>query len=290
MALTEQFEAHRGRLRAVAERVLGSPADAEDAVQETWLRLHRADAGDVSNLGGWLTTVLTRICLDMLRARQARRESALDLAPEPAVTSSAEQDAELADSVGAALVVVLDALRPTERLAFVLHDMFAVPYDEIARMVQRSPEAVRQMVSRARRRVRGPAAVPAGPARHREVVAAFLAAARQGDFAALLDLLAPDAVLRSDAAATAIGAPAELVGAAAVAGRFHGGATAARLALLDGTPGLVWSIGGTVRVAFEFDVVADQVTAIRMVGDPAVLARLDIELLTQAGGRSASTS
>src|ERR687895_903211 len=203
--LAERFEAHRPRLRAVAYRMLGSLAEADDAVQDTWLRLSRAGASEVEHLGGWLTTVLARVCLNMLRSRTTRREEPLDLRlPDPVISREGElepeQEALLADSVGLALLVVLDTLSPAERLAFVLHDMFDLPFDEIAPMVGRSPEAARQLASRARRRVRG-AEVPAPDpdlARQRGVVDAFFAAARGGDFDALVALLHPDAVLRTD--------------------------------------------------------------------------------------------
>ena len=202
--LAAAFEASRGRLRAVAYRMLGSLSDADDAVQETWLRLSRSDADDLANLGGWLTTVVSRICLDMLRSRSARQEEPLgEHLPDPVVSSLDEadpgQEAELADAVGMALLVVLDKLSPAERLAFVLHDMFAVPFDEIASIVGRSPNAAAQLASRARRRVRRPAAATdTSLARQREVVGAWIAAARGGDFDALLTLLDPDVVVRID--------------------------------------------------------------------------------------------
>src|SRR5215510_12336105 len=204
--LAQQFEGHRAHLKSVAYRMLGSAAEADDAVQEAWLRLSRADAGEVRNLGGWLTTVVGRVCLDRLRSRTSRREDPLDgHVPDPVITRDAdagagpEREAELADSVGLALLVVLDTLPPPERLAFVLHDMFAVPFDEIAPMVGRSPEAARQLASRARRRVQGEAPPPDPDVhRQREVVDAFFAAARDGDFEGLVAVLHPDAVLHGD--------------------------------------------------------------------------------------------
>src|SRR5881392_101755 len=201
--LAENFEASRGHLRAVAYRMLGSTAEVDDAVQETWLRLSRSDTSAVENLGGWLTTVIARVCLDMLRARKSRREEPMGPhVPEPAADDTHGREAEMADSVGAALLVVLETLAPAERLAFVLHDMFAVPFEEIAPIVGRTPTAARQLASRARRRVRGAAPSPdADLARQREVVDAFLAAARGGDFGALLAVLDPAVVLRADAAA-----------------------------------------------------------------------------------------
>ncbi|MBV9042395.1 MAG: sigma-70 family RNA polymerase sigma factor, partial [Acidimicrobiia bacterium] len=197
--LAARFDDHRAHLRAVAYRMLGSPAEADDAVQEAWVRLSRTDTSDVENLGGWLTTVVSRVCLDLLRSRTARREAPLETSAPPALSVvDPEREAEVADSVGLAMLVVLDTLAPAERLAFVLHDMFGVPFDEIAPIVDRSPEAARQLASRARRRVQGaPASSEADVARQRAVVEAFLAASRGGDFAALLELLDPDIVLRA---------------------------------------------------------------------------------------------
>jgi RNA polymerase sigma-70 factor, ECF subfamily len=280
-ALAQRFEDSRPHLAAVAYRMLGSRAEADDAVQEAWLRLARSDVDGVDNLRGWLTTVVSRVCLDMLRSRTSRREEPLADAERIAAEPGPEGEAVLADSVGAALLVVLDTLAPAERLAFVLHDLFAMPFDEIASVLGRSPAAARQLASRARRRVQG--AGPdddGGPARRREVVAAFLAASRGGDFAALLALLDPDAVVRADAAAVVAGAEAEVRGAAAVAETFSGRAKAARLALLDGEPGLVWSHRGEVRMAFAFIVVDGRVTDIELIADPARLAAMGVEPLT----------
>src|SRR3989475_12828581 len=252
--LAEEFERHRGRLRAVAYRMLGSMSEAEDAVQEAWLRLDRTDSDAVANLGGWLTTVVARASLDMLRARRARREDYLgSRLPEPVVQvetgDDPEHEALLADSVGLALLVVLDTLTPAERLAFVLHDMFAVPFEEIAPIVGRSPAAARQLASRARRRVQGAATVPeANLTPQREVVDAFLAASRGGDFDALLAVLDPDVVLRADPAAVRAGASREVGGAAAVADTFKGRARAAQPALVNRAVGLVWAPGGRPRV------------------------------------------
>src|SRR6266852_2902561 len=226
--LAEEFEANRTRLRAVAYRMLGSLSEADDAVQESWLHLSRSDTSGIENLGGWLTTVVARICLDMLRARNSRREESLEAAVSESIESreegiDPEQEALLADSVGLALLVVLGTLDPAERLAFVLHDIFAVPFDEIAPIVGRSPTAARQLASRARRRVRGAATVPdAELSRQREVVDAFLAAARGGEFDALLALLDPDVVFRADRAAVAAGSSGEVRGASAVARLFSG--------------------------------------------------------------------
>jgi RNA polymerase sigma-70 factor (ECF subfamily) len=279
--MAERFEAHRSHLRAVAYRMLGSTSEAEDAVQESWFRLSRSDTSEVENLGGWLTTTVARVCLDMLRSRGSRREEPL-IAHEHTTASGAEPEHEavLADSVGVALLVVLETLTPAERLAFVLHDMFAVPFDEIAPIVGRSPAAARQLASRGRRRVQGADSVgDADLARRREVVDAFLAASRNGDFEALLAVLDPDVVLRADAAAVQVGA-AELVrGASAVAGTFAGRARAAVPALLDGDPGLVWSRGGTPQMVFELVIDEGRIVEIEMVADRDRLDHLDVVVL-----------
>lgn len=293
--LAEQFEAHRAHLRGVAHRMLGSMSEADDAVQEAWLRLSRSDASDVANLGGWLTTVVARVCLNMLRSRKARREEPLDARlPEPAVEpvggTDPEQEAVLADSVGLALLVVLDTLAPAERVAFVLHDMFAVPFDEIAPIVGRSPTATRQLASRARRRVQAKATTPeADLPRQRDVVGAFLAASRNGDFDALLALLDPEVELRADQAAVqaaAASAPrggpllsSRMRGAPAVAGTFLGRAAAAQLALVDGAPGAVWAPGGRPRAALGFTVVDGKIVGIDVISDPDRLDQLDVAIL-----------
>jgi RNA polymerase sigma-70 factor (ECF subfamily) len=264
--------------------MLGSSGEAEDAVQEAWLRLTRSDPGgtEIGNLGGWLTTVVARICLDTLRSRTTRRETPLphQLVELPATDPGPAEQAVQADALGAALVVVLDTLAPAERTAFVLHDLFGVPFDEIAPVVGRSVPATRQLASRARRRVRG-GDVPANSdrERRRRVVAAFLAASRDGDFAGLLAVLDPDAEVRPDAAAIAMGTDATATGADPVARFFVGRAKAARLALLDGAPGAVWMVGHDVRVAFCFTTVADRITRIDLVADPDALAALEVELL-----------
>ena len=286
--LAQRFEAYRSHLRAIAFRMLGSSHEADDAVQEAWLRLSRSDADAVDNLGGWLTTVVGRVCLDMLRARARRQEVSPDAAPDPVTATSPEDEALLADSVGLALLVVLDTLAPAERLAFVLHDMFAVPFEEIAPIVGRTPVATRQLASRARRRVQSDPAVPdASAAARREVVAAFLAASREGDFAGLLRLLDPQVVLRADAVAVEMaagragaGAPSlsgELRGVDAVARVFAGGAKAARLTMVDGLAGAVWSVGGRPRVVFGFTVREGRVAGIDMLADPEALDVLDLE-------------
>ncbi len=283
--LAEQFETYRPHLRAVAYRMLGSLSEADDAVQESWLHLSRSGTSGVENLGGWLTTVVARVCLDMLRARASRREAPLDGAvAEPVVRREDGGDPEhavvLADSVGLALLVVLDTLNPAERLAFVLHDIFAVPFDEIAPIVGRTPTATRQLASRARRRVRGATTETAADlSRRRAVVAAFLAASRGGDFAALLALLDPDVVLRSDAAAVQAGAAAEVRGAAAVAGTFAGRARFAQAALVDGAMGAVWAPGGTPRFVFAFTIRDGKIVEITILANPERLQRLDVVML-----------
>ena len=282
--LAERFEENRPHLRAVAYRMLGSSAEADDAVQEAWLRLSRTGTSGVENLGGWLTTVVARVALNMLRSRTLRREEPMDppaggqpVAPPPDGTDP-EHEAVLADSVGLALLVVLDTLTPAERLAFVLHDMFAVPFEEIAPVVERSPVATRQLASRARRRVQeaGPGDPPGEISRRREVVAAFLAASREGDFDALLTMLDPDIVLRADNAAAQMGADAEAIGPRAVAGIFSGRAKALRPALIDGAPGAVWTYRGETRVVFAFTFTGGMITAIEQIADPERIARLEV--------------
>ena len=276
--LAHRFEADRAHLTSVAYRMLGSAAEADDAVQEAWLRVSRADTTEIDNLRGWLTTVVARICLDMLRSRRSRREDPIDDGlPDVAEVEHGgpEDEALMADSVGLALLVVLDTLDPAERLAFVLHDMFAVPFEEIAPIVGRSPAAARQLASRARRRVRGAQTKP-DLARQRAVVDAFLAAARGGDFEGLLELLDPDVVCRADAAAAAMGADAEVRGADAVTKTFAGRARAAQPATVGGEPGLVWAQGGVARVAFAFKVVRGKIVEIEMIADPVRIAALGI--------------
>jgi RNA polymerase sigma-70 factor (ECF subfamily) len=283
--LAEQFETHRTHLRAVAYRMLGSLSEADDAVQEAWLRLNRSDAGGVENLGRWLTTVVARLSLDMLRSRTSRREELMGAnLPEQIVSPTDGTDPEhevlLADSLGIALLVVLETLAPAERLAFVLHDMFAVPFDEIAPILGRSPNAAKQLASRARRRVQGAATAPdADLTRQREVVDAFLAASRDGDFGALLALLDPDAVLRADRAAVLAGASEEVRGAPAVAETFAGRARAAQPALINGAAGAVWAQGGRPHVVFGFTIARGKILAIDLLADPDRLQELDLEVL-----------
>jgi RNA polymerase sigma-70 factor (ECF subfamily) len=285
--LAAQFEERRAHLRAVAYRMLGSPSEADDAVQESWLRLSGADTNGIENLGGWLTTVVARVCLDMLRSRKSRREEPLDAhAPERIVGQDDDIDPEraalLADSLGLALLVVLDTLAPAERLAFVLHDLFAVPFDEIAPIVGRSPTATRQLASRARRRVQGAGAETTADTDltgQRAVVDAFLAASRGGNFGALLALLDPDVVVRADQAAVATGAAMEVRGALAVATQFSGRARFAQVALIDGAVGAVWAPGGEPRVVFGFTITSGKVVGIDLIADPARLQQLDLALL-----------
>jgi RNA polymerase sigma factor (sigma-70 family) len=286
--LAERFEANRSHLRAVAYRMLGSLSEADDAVQEAWLRLSRTDTRGVENLGGWLTTVVARVCLDMLRSRASRREQPLGVRlPDPIVSREDEVDPEhealVADSVGLALLVVLETLAPAERLAFVLHDMFAVPFDQIGPIVGRSPTAARQLASRARRRVRGTATVPdADLARQREVVDAFLAAARGGDFDALVAVLDPDVVLRSDGGALRPEVSVMIRGAAAVAGRaltFARSAPYARPALVNGAVGIVAVAHGKPLSVLGFTVAGGRIVEIDVLVDPARLSQLDLTFL-----------
>jgi RNA polymerase sigma factor (sigma-70 family) len=283
--LAERFEEHRTHLRAVAYRMLGSRSEADDAVQEAWIRLSRSGSGGVENLGGWLTTAVARVCLDMLRSRRSRPEEPVgmdlpELAGSGQDPAGPEQEAVLADSIGLAMLVILEALAPAERVAFVLHDLFDLPFEQIGPIVGRSPAAARQLASRARRRVRGATAVPgAGLGRQREVVGAFLAASRGGDFGALVALLDPDVVLRADPAAVRVGAAPEVRGAAGVAGTFAGRARAARLALVDGAPGAVWSQHGEPRVVFTFTLGSGKIVAIDLLADPERIRGLDLVIL-----------
>ncbi len=284
--LAQRFEADRTHLRSVAFRMLGSLSEADDAVQESWLRLSRADTSRVENIRGWLTTVVARVCLDM-RSRASRREEPLSVrAAEPFASQEdgidPEHQALLADSVGLAMLVVLEALTPAERVAFVLHDMFDLPFDEIAPIVGRSPVAARQLASRARRRVQGRAKLPgADLTRQRELVDAFLAASRGADFAALIAVLDPDVVLRADRAVVEMGGgSSEVRGAAAVARSFAGRARAAQPALVNGAAGLVWAPGGRPRVVFSFTVARGKIVEIAMIADAERLRELDLTLLS----------
>jgi RNA polymerase sigma factor (sigma-70 family) len=288
--LAGRFEASRPRLRAMAYRMLGSLSDAEDAVQEGWLHAAGSDAGAVANLEGWFTTIVARVCLDMLRSRKTRREDPLDpdeaapAGPEPdAVPAGPEQEAVLADAVGLALLVVLDTLAPAERVAFVLHDTFGLPFGEIGAITGRSPAAARQLASRARRRIQAPVPVPGSRlGRQRKVADAFLAAARGGDLGALIAVLDPEVVLHADAAAAPSGVPVTVRGAAAVAS----GARAAsmrsrysRVALVNGTPGIVMAPRGRLTVVLAFTIDEDKISRIDVIADPARLAGLDLAVL-----------
>ncbi|MEW1867114.1 RNA polymerase sigma factor SigJ [Streptomyces caelestis] len=285
--LAERFEEHRGHLKAVAYRMLGSLAEAEDAVQEAWLRLGRTDTGDIGNLGGWLTTVTGRICLDLLRSRAARREQPMDetFVPDPVIRPLSpvdpEQEALHTDSVGVAMLVVLETLEPDERLAFVLHDMFAVPFDDIAPVVERSPAATRQLASRARRRVRDatPSSEP-DPGRQKRVLEAFMAAARGGDFEALVAVLHPDVVLRADAGALVRGAAGSrtLRGAKTVAESallFARYTAAARTVLVNDAPGLLSVVDGRVHSVMSVTVTDDRITGMYILSDPDRLERVE---------------
>jgi RNA polymerase sigma-70 factor (ECF subfamily) len=272
--LALEFETKRQHLAAVAYRMLGSRAEADDAVQEAWLRLGRSDIAEIDNIGGWLTTVVARICLDMLRSRKSRREEPLDLPihggiADTARTSNPERELTLADSVGVALLVVLQTLAPAERVAFVLHDMFDLPFDEIAPIIRRSSAATRQLASRARRRVQGKSEMPeAELAQKRKVVSAFLAASRTGDLQALLAVLDPQVVFTPDATAMGLGATGALRGAPAVAETFKGRAQGARPALVDGELGLVVSLHGKLRVVLLLAFDGNRISAIDAVADP----------------------
>ena len=292
--LTERFEENRPRLRGVAYRMLGSLSEAEDAVQEAWLRLNRIDTATVDNLGGWLTTVVSRVCLDMLRSRKSRREEPIGAqVTEPRMAhgegADPEGEALLADSVGVALLVVLDTLTPAERLVFVLHDLFGMPFDEIGSIVGRSPAAAKQLASRARRRVRGlPAPSDAGRARQREVVEAFLRAARAGDLEDLLAVLDPDAVIRIDGAARIAGGAAD---AADTPRELRGATWAKQLiamsrglrfvqpALINGSVGLILATGGKLSRVLTFTFTNAKIARLEVIGDPARLRELDIGVL-----------
>lgn len=282
--LADQFEARRTYLRSVAYRMLGSLSEAEDAVQEGWLKLSRADTSGVENLDGWLTTVVARVCLDMLRSRKSRREDSVEEPPpirNAESTVGPEEEALLADSVGLALLVILEKLDPAERIAFVLHDMFGVPFDDIARIVDRTPMAARQLASRAQRRVHGASLLrDADLAKQREVVEAFLAASRRGDFEGLLAVLDPDIVLRMDRAAVPPGAPTEFRGATVIADRaVKGGARAAQAALVNGEVGVIVAPRGRLMMVLRFTIADGKIVEMEAVADPDRLRRLDLSAL-----------
>jgi RNA polymerase sigma-70 factor (ECF subfamily) len=286
--LARRFDENRTHLRAVAFRMLGSASEADDAVQETWLKLSRSDSQEVQNLGGWLTTVLARVCLDMLRARRSRREEPLSAAPDAPSDSSPEDELAMTDATGPALLVILETLAPGERVAFVLHDMFDLSFEEVARILNRTPAAARQLANRARCRVRGTKAPAAGIAVHRELVNAFLAASRDGDFERLLAALSPEVVLRADdqavriaAARQRLGAPElapEVHGASRVAKAFQGRARGASLAIIGGEAGAAWVMGGRVLAAFLFTIEGDKIAGIDIVMEPTHLAELDVKI------------
>jgi len=284
--LANRFEHDRAHLRKVAYRILGSLSEADDAVQEVWVRLNRSDATCIENFSGWLTTVLARVCLDVLRSRKSRREEPLEqhienldsLLQREAISHREEE--RLADSIGLALLTVLDTLKPAERVTFVLHDMFDLTFSEIAAIVRRSPDAVRQIASRARRRVHGaPPPTKADGTHQRRLVEAFLAASHRGDFAALLAMLDPDIVLEADNTAVQMGASSEVHGADAVAETFKGRALGARLALVDGVAGLVWAPNGRPRVVIEFATQGTRITAIKLSADRERLRQFEIVAL-----------
>ena len=282
--MAERFETHRERLEQVAQRILGPGGEASDAVQETWLRFSRSDPQAVENLGGWLTTVVARICLDMLRVRKSRREEtdgdAMSTAEQLVPPTDPEQDARTADAVGLALMVVLDRLAPAERVAFVLHDLFGVPFDDIARIVDRSPVATRQLASRARRRVHGAGRnVDDAQGADRRLVEAFLAASRQGDLEGLLAILDPEVVFRADATATRLGTIPEVRGAESVAAFFRGRAQAATAVLIDGAVGARVAPAGKLLLVLRPTIVGGRIVAIDAVADPDVLADLVIDEL-----------
>ena len=281
--LAARFEEHRGRLVAIAQRMVGSAGEADDAVQEVWIRLSRSDAEAIDHLGSWLTTVLSRVCLNLLQSRRARPEMPVGAElPEPVLDSlggsDPEQEAIIAESIGLALLVVLDRLSPAERVAFVLHDVFAIPFEEIAPIVDRTPAAARKLASRARQRIQR-TDPPDHPdrLRHATVIDAFLTAARRGDFDALLAILDPDIVVRADDEATALGAVREHRGAANVA-QFLQRAYGAAPALVDGVPSAVWMPGGQLRVLFSFAIQDERIVRIDLVADPARLRQLDVVL------------
>ena len=276
--LAAQFDTHRDHLRGVAYRLLGSATEADDAVQEAWLRVSRHDTNDVDNLGGWLTTIVSRVCLDMLRARTSRREEALDVAAtirEP--RGDPEHETLLADSIGVAVLVVLNTLAPVERTTFVLHDMFGLPFDEIALVVGRTPAATRQIASRARRRVRGPTRVATDASHHRALVDAFVGALRAGDLDALLRVLDPEFVMRADASVA--GTASEVRGAEAWAKQavaFARGLQFVHPIVVNGAPGLVFAPRGRLIRALRFDIVNDRIAAVEVIGDPERLRTLEL--------------
>jgi len=288
-----QFQANRSRLEGMAYRMLGSRAEAEEAVQDAWLKVMRADQAAVENLSGWLTTVTARLCLDRLRSRSTRPEDAVGF-DVPELADSAEENhpaeaAILAESVGTALLVVLDSLAPDERVAFVLHDVFAVPFDTIGEVIGRSPQSARQLASRARRRVQGtPALGSVDLVQHRAIVEAFLRAARDGDFEALVRLLHPDVVFEPDQAALRMGSRPQTRGAKDVASAISGGARGARLVLANGLAAMAWAPGGSIRSVIQFTVVDDRISAITVTADADQIAQLEVVILNTVASQDRS--
>jgi RNA polymerase sigma factor (sigma-70 family) len=288
-ALAERFEEHRTRLRAIARRILGSPSDADDAVQEAWLRFRRSDTSAIHHLESWLTTVVSRVCLNMLQSRTSQPQPLPDSDLPEGLADSAESDPEhealLADSIGLALLIVLDTLAPAERVAFVLHDVFAIPFEQIAPIVERTTPATRQLASRARRRILGQdASRNAGRLRQAQLVDAFLAATRNGDFGALLAVLDPEIVLRADDQAARLGAIDEMHGAAEIAAAFSRRARGARPALVDDEAGAVWIQAGQLRVVVTFTTSRDKITGINLIANPARLSEIDL-VIPEDGSR-----
>ncbi len=282
--LAMRFEENRPHLQAVASRMLGSPSEADDAVQDTWLRLSRSDASAIENLRAWLTTAVARVCLNVLESRRSRREErpggGLSGPPAAHAETDPEHEAIVADSVGIALLVVLEALTPPERVALVLHDVFAMPFEEIAPIIGRSPVATRKLASRARRRVRLATIPGADLARQKEIVRAFLAAARGGDFGALLGMLDPEVTFQADTSAVAAGAPGTIRGAASVAAALTGRTGGLRLALVDGAVGAAWAPRGRPTGVFLFAFRGERIAGIGMVADPTRVARIDVTFPT----------
>lgn len=283
--LETQFESHRSHMRGVAYRILGSQSEAEDAVQEAWLRLNRTDAENLDNLGGWLTTVVARICLDMLRSRKAKREDDMDTGAAEAASHdkgpALEDEALLADSVGLALLVVLEKLTPAERIAFVLHDMFDFAFEEIAPIVDRTESGTRQLASRARRRVRGTPEPTEEAAPRRQVVEAFLSASRNGDFEGLMAVLDPDVVFHPDVAAAALGSTTDFQGSTAVANMFKGRARNAEPVLINGGPGLVVAPNGRLLLVLALTITESKVSRVDAIADPEHLKKLELSVFME---------
>lgn len=279
--LAERFEEHRPHLRAVAFRILGSGGDAEDAVQDAWIRVAQSDTDEIANLGGWLTTIVSRLALDKLRARKRRREVPIDVGSgsetsDVADPAGPEDYAVLADAVGAAMMMVLDNLLPAERVAFVLHDTFGVSFAQIGDVLDRSPNAAKQVASRARNKIRGIDPADRNPARERELVEAFLDAARNGDLSGLIALLDPDVVLQADPAAVEMGSAAEVRGVGDVAAIFNGRARGAETVLVDGRAGAAWIVKGSTRVVWDVTIDSGQIVHIDMLADPAHLSEIEL--------------